>query len=413
MSAVVELAARTRSDRRAAGDLVGAWLRRAGWRFVLVLTGGIAVTGRLPAGGCVVVANHTSHADTAALLAAIDPGHRPRVAAAADYWFSTGVRAAVCNLLVGGFAVRRDGGGSVDLAGAAALLRGGHAVVVFPEGTRGDGLGIGPFHSGAARLAASAGVPLVPVGLAGTADLLPAHGRFRAAPVAVHIGGPIARPGPAHATASSDVARNAVGEAVERARRSLESGRPDSTARRRVARVVSGPLGLLLIGAWAFLEGVSWPVVPEVALLVALLAAPRRWCVLVPLAVLANLAGGLVTYALVTAGVDPPQPLVTEAMRSTVVAQTVSDGARAVRHQPMAGIPFKVYVAEAARHQVEPVELAAESALARGRRITLLGVCFGALGHLIQRRPQAYPLVVVPALGGFAAGLALVVSGWS
>ena len=49
--------------------------RRTLWRGVLTVTGGVRVIGDLPDGPCVIVANHSSHADTAALLATI-PGRR-------------------------------------------------------------------------------------------------------------------------------------------------------------------------------------------------------------------------------------------------------------------------------------------------------------------------------------------------
>ncbi|GAA5139002.1 lysophospholipid acyltransferase family protein [Pseudonocardia adelaidensis] len=175
--------------------------RRGLWRLVLALTGGLTVVGSLPRGGCVVVANHSSHADTAALLAAVDSAHAPRVAAAADYWFGRGWRSAVCRVLAAAFPVRRTGGGSADIACAAALLRAGRAVIVFPEGTRG-GAGPARFHSGAFRLAASARVPVVPVGIVGTGDLLPKHGRLRRTRVTVRIGGPL--------TPHPDAARAAV-----------------------------------------------------------------------------------------------------------------------------------------------------------------------------------------------------------
>ena len=172
-----------------AAGLTVAAARRWLWRAVLAATGGLTVTGALPRGGCVVVANHSSHADTAALLAAIDARHRPRFVAAADYW--SGLRGAVSRALGAAVPVRRTGGGSADLAGCAALLAAGRAVVVYPEGTRGDGAP-GLFHTGAFRLAAAADVPAVPVGLAGTAELLPQHGRLRRRPVAVRIGTPVA-----------------------------------------------------------------------------------------------------------------------------------------------------------------------------------------------------------------------------
>jgi 1-acyl-sn-glycerol-3-phosphate acyltransferase len=155
--------------------LAGAATRKALWRVVFGLTGGLRVTGaeELPAGPCVIVANHNSHADTAALIAALPARRRPAVAAAADYWFRGVLRPLVGRCLSAAFPVRRTGGGSADLASAAALLAAGHDVVIYPEGTRSRDGRTGEFHRGAARLAAVAGVPLVPAGISGTRTLLP------------------------------------------------------------------------------------------------------------------------------------------------------------------------------------------------------------------------------------------------
>ena len=136
----------------------------------------------LPPGPCVIVANHSSHADTAALIAALPARRQPAVAAAADYWFRGGVRPAICRALCAAFPVRRSGGGSADLAAAARLLAAGHDVIVFPEGTRSRDGQTGDFHRGAARLAAAAGAPLVPAGISGTRTLLPPGGPDPAAP---------------------------------------------------------------------------------------------------------------------------------------------------------------------------------------------------------------------------------------
>jgi 1-acyl-sn-glycerol-3-phosphate acyltransferase len=173
-----------------------ALARKALWRTVLALTGGLRVSGAatLPAGPCVIVANHRSHADTAALLAAVPARRRPAVAAAADYWFRGGVRPGVCRVLCAAFPVRRSGGGSADLAAAARLLAAGHDVIIFPEGTRSRDGRTGDFHRGAARLAATADVPLVPAGLSGTGTLLPPGGsarRPRRVAVIVRFGAPV------------------------------------------------------------------------------------------------------------------------------------------------------------------------------------------------------------------------------
>ena len=170
--------------------------RRALWRGVFTLTGGLRVQGAaaMPPRPCVVVANHRSHADTAALIAALPARRRPAVAAAADYWFQGGVRPAVCRLLCAAFPVRRSGGGSADLAAAARLLACGRDVIVFPEGSRSRDGRTAEFHRGAARLAASAGVPLVPVGISGTGTLLPPQEsgrRRRRTTVIVRIGAPV------------------------------------------------------------------------------------------------------------------------------------------------------------------------------------------------------------------------------
>ena len=165
------------------------------WRAVLALTGGLRVHGTdgLPPGPCVIVANHSSHADTAALIAALSARRRPTVAAAADYWFRGGIRPAICRALCAAFPVRRSGGGSADLAAAARLLATGHDVIVFPEGPRSRDGRTGDFHRGAARLAAAAGAPLVPAGISGTRTLLPpgVPPRPRRSAVTVRFGVPL------------------------------------------------------------------------------------------------------------------------------------------------------------------------------------------------------------------------------
>jgi 1-acyl-sn-glycerol-3-phosphate acyltransferase len=187
--------------------------RRALWRTVFTLTGGLRVHGAaaLPSGPCVIVANHRSHADTAVLIAALPARRRPAVAAAADYWFRGALRPGICRVLCAAFPVRRTGGGSADLAAATRLLAAGHDVIVFPEGTRSRDGQTGDFHRGAARLAAAAGVPLVPAGISGTGTLLPPDGTtrlLRRAAVIVRIGAPVT------AAASADRLVRAGGDAV-------------------------------------------------------------------------------------------------------------------------------------------------------------------------------------------------------
>jgi 1-acyl-sn-glycerol-3-phosphate acyltransferase len=169
-------------------------LRHWMWRLVSALSGGLTVSGKWRAsGGCIVVANHSSHADTAVLLAALPPKAKPVFGAAADYWFDVPVRRFIATSLAGVLPVRRSGGSSYDalLAAVAPALKAGRTVVIYPEGTRSTDGTIGEFRSGALRLARECGLPIVPVALTGTADVLPKGGRWAPAPMQVRIGEPV------------------------------------------------------------------------------------------------------------------------------------------------------------------------------------------------------------------------------
>ena len=173
---------------------VSSVLRHWLWRVVSAVSGGLTVTGRWRVnGGCVVVANHSSHADTAVLLAALPPTAKPVFVAAADYWFDVPVRRFVASSLAGVLPVRRSGGGGFEamLAAARPALAAGRAVVIYPEGTRSTNGNVREFRSGALRLARECGVPLVPVALTGTADVLPKGGRWSPAPMQIRIGEPV------------------------------------------------------------------------------------------------------------------------------------------------------------------------------------------------------------------------------
>jgi 1-acyl-sn-glycerol-3-phosphate acyltransferase len=88
--------------------------------------------------------------------------------------------------------------GTADRGALRALeqaLREGSPVAVFPEGTRGSGPRLGPLFDGAAYLAVKVGVPIVPVGVGGSEDILPKGSRFpRFKKVAVVVGCPIQPP---------------------------------------------------------------------------------------------------------------------------------------------------------------------------------------------------------------------------
>ncbi len=84
----------------------------------------------------------------------------------------------------------------VSLNGGVAALKAGLPLVIFPEGGRSDTGQTKSFLSGGAFMAIRAQVPLVPITLIGTYELLPIHTyHLRPRPLLVVIGEPIATSG--------------------------------------------------------------------------------------------------------------------------------------------------------------------------------------------------------------------------
>lgn len=124
----------------------------------------------LPSGtGFVLSANHTSNFDPWSLGIPLFPQRYLRFMAKSElYWWPL-------SLLLdagGAFPVRRGQHDEEAIQRAVELCREGHVVVMFPEGTRRrKGLRKkweARAHTGAARIALEAGVPLVPAGIRGT-----------------------------------------------------------------------------------------------------------------------------------------------------------------------------------------------------------------------------------------------------
>lgn len=126
------------------------------------------------AGPAVFAANHQSHADTAVIVTSVpEPWcNRLVVGAAADYFFGNRYSSAISALFVGAIPIERTALNRRTIDKAVALLRGGWSLVIYPEGGRSrDGWGQ-QFRPGAAFLAKQAGVPVVPVHIRGTFDIL-------------------------------------------------------------------------------------------------------------------------------------------------------------------------------------------------------------------------------------------------
>jgi 1-acyl-sn-glycerol-3-phosphate acyltransferase len=79
---------------------------------------------------------------------------------------------------------------------AAARIREGASVVVFAEGTRGDAYALRPFKKGPFVLAISAGVPIIPVVIMGTREVMARDSWIvRSHPVDLHFLEPISTAG--------------------------------------------------------------------------------------------------------------------------------------------------------------------------------------------------------------------------
>ncbi len=115
-------------------------------------------------GGVLVVSNHASIADPVILLAEMP---RPLAFMTKEELFRPPLVGRFLRLWRGAFPVRR---GEVDIGAlrdALELIREGHPVVLFPEGTRRPN-GLGRAHPGVAYLATRARCSVLPVGIVGS-----------------------------------------------------------------------------------------------------------------------------------------------------------------------------------------------------------------------------------------------------
>ncbi|MCX7897666.1 MAG: AMP-binding protein [Rhodocyclaceae bacterium] len=138
----------------------------------------------------VVVANHMSYLD-GLLLTAILP---PRFAFVAKQELSRHpLSSPPLKRLAALFVERYDASRSrEDTLAAEARLAAGESIVIFPEGTFFEAPGLLPFRLGAFLIAARSNVPLVPVTIHGTRQILPGERRWpRWHPLRVHIDAPL------------------------------------------------------------------------------------------------------------------------------------------------------------------------------------------------------------------------------
>lgn len=166
----------------------------------------MSIRGRehIPESGAYIIAPiHRSYIDTP--ISACVTRRRVRFMAKDSMWNKRWFGWLISTM--GAFPVHRGTADRESFKRAIAVLEDGEPLVLFPEGERKDGPTVEPLFDGAAFVAGRAGVPIVPVGIGGSARVLP-RGSKVIYPRKVHvvIGPPITIPtGPSGRAARPDV----------------------------------------------------------------------------------------------------------------------------------------------------------------------------------------------------------------
>ena len=129
------------------------------------------------AGAMIFCANHTSHLDAAAILAALPKEIALEVTtvAARDVWEAKPWRDLVSKVTTNSVSLERKGDFASGFRIFDRVLAEGRPIIIFPEGKRSTDGELLEFKSGAAMLAIRNGVPIVPVCIDGAFEVMPPH----------------------------------------------------------------------------------------------------------------------------------------------------------------------------------------------------------------------------------------------
>jgi 1-acyl-sn-glycerol-3-phosphate acyltransferase len=169
-----------------------AVLRRGGTMLRRLAGVDMIVSGTVPAGGpYVIVANHASFIDGLVLALCL---RSPATFVASEELAAQRVAGPFLRRLGCQFVQRGEPRAvGAEAEGFARSLRGGRNLIFFPEGWLQRAPGLRPFHLGAFVAAGQSGVPVVPIGLRGTRDIVRPGRRFpRRGSIQVAIGAPVA-----------------------------------------------------------------------------------------------------------------------------------------------------------------------------------------------------------------------------
>lgn len=172
---------------------------------------------QVPASGPVIIAPvHRSFID---FFVASEVTPRKLHYMAKDSLWGNGLLARILPA-VGAFPVHRESADREALRRAQQVLDAGEVLILFPEGERRTGPVVEELHEGVAFLAARTGATVVPVGIGGSASVMP-KGKRLPRPRHIHliVGQPIAPP---TRTGSGRVARSTIHQLTEELTASLQ-----------------------------------------------------------------------------------------------------------------------------------------------------------------------------------------------
>jgi long-chain acyl-CoA synthetase len=147
------------------------------------------------AGSFILAANHSSHLDTAAIIASLSQtlgirqAQRLHVIGARDYFFNSAVKSWIFSNCLNVVPIERDEISLVGLRRITKILKRGEPVLIFPEGTRSRSGALQSFKPGIGLVAWESKAPILPVFIQGTFEAMPpSRNRPRKNPVRVRFG---------------------------------------------------------------------------------------------------------------------------------------------------------------------------------------------------------------------------------
>ena len=176
-------------------------------------------------GPVIFASNHQSHFDVPVIVDSLPPRWRYRVAPAMSKeffdrhffperytrmeWFTNSLNYYLSALFFNAFPLtQRSTGTRQTLRYIGDLAADGYSLLIFPEGARAEGDGIGTFRPGVGMIASRIGLPVVPVRVRGLDLVLPRHAKFPSVERATcTFGAPISLTGNDYGALAAEVER--------------------------------------------------------------------------------------------------------------------------------------------------------------------------------------------------------------